>query len=119
MFRGIDLRKFALETIGALVGGFISEQVVKHPEIFGALGEYATPVTGIIAGLLGQYLETQGTIPRELALLLEYGGAFTLGNWIYEFISKGGGFKALGSGTTAQIVYVPPEIKKVEEGIVT
>jgi len=115
MFAGLDIKRFVIEVLGALFGGFVSEQVVKHPEIFGMLGEYATPVAGIIVGLGGQYIENKRILPVEIAKLLEFAGAVTTGNWIWEFL-KGG----LGGGTKARIVYIPPEqvpVKK-EEAIV-
>jgi len=110
VFEELDIKNFALEVLGGLLGGFISEQVVSHPEIFGFLGEYATPVMGVILGLAGQYIEKKGILPPEIAKILEFSGAVTTGNWIYEYIKKGfGGSK----GTSAEIVYVPPtQVKK-------
>lgn len=107
MFAGLDIKKFALEVIGGLLGGFISEQVVAHPEIFGFLGEYATPVMGIVVGLAGQYIENKHILPPEIAKILEFSGAVTTGNWIYEYIKRGFGGTP-SKGTSAEIVYVPP-----------
>lgn len=113
LFAGLDVKKFVIEVLGATLGGFISEQVVKHPEIFGTLGEYATPVAGIVVGLLGQYLEAQGTLPAEVSRLLEFAGAVTTGNWIYEY------FKGSSGSTSARVVYIPPEqVPKRRYGIV-
>ena len=115
---GLDLKRFAVQVIGGLIGGWVSEVVVTRPEIVGVFGEYATPVAGSILSLLGQYLETRGTLPRDVAKLLEYAGAFTVGNWIYEYIKKG--FKITGTsyGTKATTVYVPPVEVKRREAIV-
>lgn len=108
MFAGLDIKRFAIEVIGGLLGGFISEQVVAHPEVFGFLGEYATPVMGIVVGLAGQYIEKKGILPPEIAKILEFSGAVTTGNWIYEYIKKGFGGGSVSKGTSAEIVYVPP-----------
>jgi len=117
MLGNLDLKEFLLQVIGGLIGGFISEQVVQHPAIVGFLGEYATPVVGAVVGLAGQYMDKKGILPHEIAKIIEYGGAMTVGNWIYEYLKKGmGGSK----GTSAVTVYVPPtEVeKKTYEAIV-
>ena len=113
---GLDLRRFAIQVIGGLIGGWVSETVVTRPELVGIFGEYATPVAGSILSLLGQYLETRGTLPRDIARLLEYAGAFTVGNWIYEYIKRG--VKGTSYGTKAVTVYVPPVEVKRREAIV-
>ena len=115
----LDLKRFALEVIGGIIGGFISEQAVKRPELMGLLGEYATPVAGVVVGLLGQYLGTKGTLPAEIAFMLEIAGAVTTGNWIYEELVKSTGGTStrtvVPSGTGAQVIYIPPEEVKKKE----
>lgn len=112
----LDFKRFTLQVLGGIIGGWLSETVVQRPEIFGIFGEYATPVAGTIVSLLGQYLQEKKVLPTEIAQLLEYGGAFTTGNWIYEQIKTGFGKP---QGTRAETVYIPPtEIKKPSEAIV-
>lgn len=117
----MDLKTFALEILGALFGGFLSEQVVKHPEIFGILGKYGTPVAGAVVGLLGQYLEAQRTVPVEIAKILQFGGAVTVGNWVWEILkgSLGGtSVRVKPTGTRAEIVYLPPTIERKPRAII-
>jgi len=108
-----DIKEFVIEVFGGALGGWISEFVVTHPEIFGALGEWGTPVFGTIVGLGARYLTNKGTIPRELGKIIELAGAVATGNWIWEKLKTGFG----GGGTSAKvtvrkgtsaIIYTPP-----------
>lgn len=99
---GLDIKRFTVQILGAMLAGWLSELVVQRQDIFGVFGKFSTPIVGAVVGLLGQYLGRTGRVPAELAQLLEYGGAFTVGNWVWEYLKK------QRQGTTATITYIPP-----------
>ena len=122
MIAGFDLKEFAKKVVGGALGGFISEVLVTKLPF--SLGEWTTPVLGTVVGLGGQYLRKKGMIDKDIADILEFAGATTVGNWIWEMVKGKMGLGAQtysSTGVAQEIIYVPPieKEKKLEEQAIT